>query len=114
MLTWQGVYGHLSYEKQQVWLLEMGGIEIGPGTLCATSQRVSARVSLQVDALSRWVKPQPQVQVDESALVSQGSQRMALGLYWGRHLRVSCRRYQVTQRARGSLRAAFCGRVEHR
>ena len=26
MLTWLGVYGHLSYEKQQEWLLEMGGM----------------------------------------------------------------------------------------
>ncbi len=33
MLTWLGVYGHLSYEKQQEWLFEMGGIEIGVGTL---------------------------------------------------------------------------------
>ena len=72
MLTWLGVYGHLSYEKQQEWLLEMGGIEIGVGTLCATNQRVSARVKPQVDALSRWVQHQPQVQVDESAWLVKG------------------------------------------
>lgn len=72
MLSWLGVYGHLSYEKQQEWLWEIGGIEIGVGTLVATSGRVSERVKAQVDALGRWVKGQAHVQVDESPWLVKG------------------------------------------
>ena len=33
MLGWMSHYGHLSYKKQQEWLKEIGGIEVGTGTL---------------------------------------------------------------------------------
>jgi len=32
-------YGHLSYEKQQELLKEIGGIDVGVGTMQATNQR---------------------------------------------------------------------------
>jgi hypothetical protein len=39
MLGWMSHYGHLSYAKQQEWLREVGKIEVGIGTLQATTQR---------------------------------------------------------------------------
>jgi transposase len=72
MLVWLGEYGHLSYEKQQEWLWEMGAIQIGLGTLCATTRRVAELVTPQVAALTRWVKYRPQVQVDESPWLVKG------------------------------------------
>jgi len=39
MLGWMSHYGHLSYSKQQEWLREIGRIEVGIGTLQATTQR---------------------------------------------------------------------------
>jgi transposase len=66
MLVWLGEYGHLSYEKQQEWLWEIGRIKIGIGTLCATTGRVAKLVTPQVLALSQWITHRPIVQVDES------------------------------------------------
>ncbi len=37
LLVWLGNYGHLSYEKQQELVWELGGIEIGTGTLQKTN-----------------------------------------------------------------------------
>lgn len=37
LLVWLGNYGHLSYEKQQELLRELGGIEVGVGTLALVS-----------------------------------------------------------------------------
>ena len=39
LLVWLGNYGHLSYEKQQELLQELGDIDIGVGTLQATNAR---------------------------------------------------------------------------
>jgi transposase len=39
MLNWLGVYGNLRYEKPQEWVWEIGEIEVGTGTLCATTKR---------------------------------------------------------------------------
>jgi transposase len=72
MLTWLGVYGHLSYEKQQEWLWEIGGIEVGLGTLCATTKRVVEAVLPQVVSLGDWVRQTLHVQVDESPWLVKG------------------------------------------
>jgi transposase len=66
LLVWLGNYGHLSYSKQQELLRELGGIEIGVGTLQATNERKALAVKGSVDQLREWVKKQPQVHVDES------------------------------------------------
>jgi transposase len=66
LLVWLGNYGHLSYSKQQELLRELGGIEIGVGTLQATNERLAKAVKGSVDQLREWVKKQPQVHVDES------------------------------------------------
>lgn len=44
LLVWLGNYGHLSYEKQQELLQELGGIHIGVGTLQATNTRVYSAI----------------------------------------------------------------------
>lgn len=66
LLVWLGNYGHLSYEKQQELLWELGQIEIGVGTLQATNARMAGAVKPSVDCLREWVKQQPLVHVDES------------------------------------------------
>jgi transposase len=72
MLGWMSHYGHLSYEKQQEWLREIGGIEVGVGTLQATTQRLSEAVKGSIQSLQDWVKEQPQVHVDESPWLLKG------------------------------------------
>lgn len=66
MLGWMSHYGHLSYEKQQEWLREVGGIEIGAGTLQATTERLAKSIEPSVKQLQDWVKEQPLFYVDES------------------------------------------------
>ncbi len=61
-----GNYGHLSYEKQQELLRELGDINIGVGTLQAANQRVFEAVHPAVNELRDWVQQQPHVHVDES------------------------------------------------
>jgi transposase len=72
MLSWLGVYGHMSYEKQQEWLWEMGEIEVGTGTLYATTKRLAEAVLPQVSRLGDWVKHHQHVQVDESPWLVRG------------------------------------------
>lgn len=72
MLGWMSHYGHLSYGKQQEWLREIGGIEVGIGTLQATTQRLAQAVEPPVRELQEWVREQPQVHVDESPWSVQG------------------------------------------
>jgi transposase len=72
LLVWLGNYGHLSYEKQQEFLAELGHIDVGIGTLQQTNVRLSERVKTSVLALGEWVKQQPQVQVDESPWLIKG------------------------------------------
>jgi transposase len=72
MLVWLGNYGHMSYEKQQEWLKEMGVAEIGLGTIAATNERVAASIETKVEELADWIKNQPQVQVDETAWMVKG------------------------------------------
>ncbi len=66
LLVWLGNYGHLSYEKQQELLQELGDINVGVGTLQATNARMAEAVSDSVDSLREWVKQQQYVHVDES------------------------------------------------
>lgn len=93
LLVWLGNYGHLSYEKQQELLQELGGIDIGVGTLQATNTRVYEAIAPSVSQLREWVQMQLIVHVDETRKASPGSQRVAVGECRGRILPVSCRRY---------------------
>ena len=72
MLGWMSHYGHLSYEKQQEWLKEIGGIEVGTGTLQATTVRLAQAVEPSISELKDWVKEQPQVNVDETPWAVKG------------------------------------------
>jgi len=72
LLVWLGNYGHLSYEKQQELLRELGGIEVGTGTLTATNTRLAAVVKIAVEKLGEWVQNCPHVQVDESPWLVMG------------------------------------------
>jgi len=72
MLSWLSHYGHLSYEKQQEWLWEMGQIRVGLGTLQATTQRVAAALSPSVETLHQWLQHHSHVQVDESPWLVNG------------------------------------------
>ena len=54
LLVWLGNYGHISYSKQQEFLRELGGIEIGSGTLQATNARVADAVKPAVEDLWKW------------------------------------------------------------
>ena len=61
-----GNYGHLSYEKQQELLKEIGDIDVGVGTLQATNTRMYEAVTPTVNELREWVQRQPHVHVDET------------------------------------------------
>lgn len=71
-LGWLGNYGQLPYEKQAELLGELGGIEVGTGTLVATNSRVAQTLSDSVSELKQWVKTQPHVHVDETPWVVKG------------------------------------------
>ena len=66
LLVWLGNYGHLSYEKQQELVWELGAIDIGTGTLQKTNQRVAEAVKPGIDDLWEWAKHRPNVHVDET------------------------------------------------
>ncbi len=66
LLVWLGNYGHLSYEKQQEFLGELGGISVGVGTLQATNARMAAAAAASVESLWQWAQKQSHVHVDES------------------------------------------------
>ena len=66
LLVWLGNYAHVSYEKQQELLRELGDIDIAVGTLPATNQRMFQAVQPAVNELRDWVQQQPHVHVDES------------------------------------------------
>ena len=72
MLGWMSHYGHLSYKKQQEWLKEIGGIEVGTATLQATTARLAKAVESSISQLKNWVKEQPQVNADETPWVVKG------------------------------------------
>ena len=66
LLVWLGNYGHLSYEKQQELVWELGAIDIGTGTLQNTNQRVAEAVKPAIDDLWEWATSRPNVHVDET------------------------------------------------
>ncbi|MEG4508567.1 IS66 family transposase [Microcoleus sp. F6_B4] len=72
LLSWLGNYGHMSYEKQQEFLRELGGIEIGLGTLQATNARVADAVKPAVEALWQWAPLQANIHVDETPWCVKG------------------------------------------
>ncbi|BAZ29660.1 transposase IS66 (plasmid) [Cylindrospermum sp. NIES-4074] len=72
-LGWINNYGHLSYEKQQELLWELGEIEIGVGTLVATNERIDGAVAQSIDLLKEWIKQtQPNIHSDETPWVVKG------------------------------------------
>jgi transposase len=66
MLAWLGTYAHMSYEKQQEWLVQMGVEGIGIGTLAATTERIAVSVRAKVEELADWIKTQIHTHVDET------------------------------------------------
>lgn len=72
-LGWINNYGHLSYEKQQELLWELGEIEIGVGTLVATNERIDGAVAESIDLLKEWIKQtQPNIHSDETPWMVKG------------------------------------------
>jgi hypothetical protein len=61
-LVWLGGYGQLSFEKQQEWLAEFGGLEVSLGTLQTTTERVADALHDVVSDLGDWVKQTVAVQ----------------------------------------------------
>ena len=64
LLVWLGKYGHIFYEKQQEFLRQLGGIEIGIGPGQATNARAAHAVKSAVEALWKWAPLQANVHVD--------------------------------------------------
>ena len=72
-LGWINNYGHLSYEKQQELLWELGHIEIGVGTLVTANERIDATVDKSVSSLKNWIQQtQPNIHCDETPWVVKG------------------------------------------
>lgn len=73
-LGWMNNYGHLSYEKQQELLWELGKIEIGVGTLVNTNERIDAAVSKSVGELKDWIQNnQPNIHSDVNEVIPKGN-----------------------------------------
>jgi len=72
-LAWMNNYGHLSYEKQQELLWELGRIEIGLGTLVATNERIVNAIATKIEELKEWIQhTQPNIHVDETPWMVKG------------------------------------------
>lgn len=72
-LGWVNNYGHLSDEKQQELLWELGQIEIGIGTLVTTNERIDGAVNKSVSELKNWIQQtQPNIHSDETPWVVKG------------------------------------------
>lgn len=72
-LGWINNYGHLSYEKQQELLWELGKIEIGVGTLVTTNERIDGAVAQSIDLLKEWItQTQPNIHSDETPWMVKG------------------------------------------
>ena len=72
-LGWINNYGHLSYEKQQELLWELGQIEIGVGTLVTTNERIDVAVNKSVSSLKNWIQQtQPNIHCDETPWAVKG------------------------------------------
>ena len=101
LLCWLGNYGHLSYGKQQEFLQELGDIEIGLGTLQATTSRVADAVIRPVDRLWRWARGQAHVQVDETPWCVKGVKEWL----WVAGAEMFCLFHAADTRSRDELKA---------
>jgi len=72
LLVWPCNYGHISYSKQQEFLGELGGIEIGIGPAQATNARVADSIKPAVEDLWKWAPLQANVHVDETPWCVKG------------------------------------------
>ncbi len=73
VLGWMNNYGHLPYEKQQEFLRELGGIEIGLGTLVNTNERIENAIAPSIKELQEWIEQtQPNIHVDETPWIVKG------------------------------------------
>ncbi len=69
-MGWINNYGHLSYEKQQELLWELGQIEIRVGTLVTTNERIDSAVAPRISSLKEWIQQtQPNIHSDETPWV---------------------------------------------
>jgi len=67
LLAWLGNYAHLSYEKQQELLWELGKIEISTGTLVSTNERVHNAITASIEDLKQWINTEyPPLHSDET------------------------------------------------
>jgi transposase len=71
-LVWLGNYGHMSYEKQQELVWELGEITIGTSTLNNTNERIALAVEPAIESLWEWAPLQPNVHVDETPWCVKG------------------------------------------
>ena len=72
LLVWLGNYGHISYSKQQEFLRELGGIEIGIGPGQASNARVADSIKSAVEDLWKWAPLQANVHVGETPWCVKG------------------------------------------
>jgi len=69
-----GNYGHLSYQKQQELLWELGEIEISQGTLVTVNERVETATAASVEGLMAWInQATPHLHSDETPWPVKGS-----------------------------------------
>lgn len=70
----------MPYTKMRELLFELGGIDIGEGTLVATNERVAQAIAPPVEALGTWVKnEQPNVHEPRNRVAGQRGEGMAVG-----------------------------------
>lgn len=73
-LCWLGNYGHLSYQKQQELLWELGQIEISQGTLVTVNERVESATRSSVEGLMAWInQTTPHLHSDETPWPVKGT-----------------------------------------
>jgi transposase len=73
-LCWLGNYGHLSYQKQQELLWELGEIEISQGTLVTVNERVESATHSSVEGLMTWInRTSPHLHSDETPWPVKGT-----------------------------------------
>jgi len=81
-------------------LREIGGIEIGIGTLQATKARVADAVKPAVEDLWQWAPLQPHIHVDETPWCVKGIKEWLTDSHRSRFLPVSCCRHSPSLRIR--------------
>ena len=104
LLVWLGNYAHVSYEKQQELLRELGDIDIAVGTLQATNQRMFQAVQPAVNELHRLGATAAPCPCRRVSLACTGGKRVAVGDRGARILPVSRRRYAFACRVVTAVR----------